>query len=73
VTKIQRKTVDAEETTMKEKKRQVCRRSGPVVGQLLSENLRFFSFEENVRVWINQNPTGENQLGFAFKGLFLKK
>jgi hypothetical protein len=32
--------------------------------ELLSENPRFLSFEENVRVRINPNPTGENQLGF---------
>jgi hypothetical protein len=38
----------------------------PQAMELLSENLRFFYFEENVRVWINKNPAGEIQLGFTF-------
>jgi hypothetical protein len=40
--------------------------------ELLSENHRFFRFEENVRVSINKNPAGEIQLGFTFKGFFKK-
>jgi hypothetical protein len=64
--KYPKETVDAEETTTKEKKKRVRRRSGPVAE---GEKLRFFNFEENVRVWINKNPAGEIQLGFTFKCL----